>query len=66
MDGLSCGCTLSVDPKPGAATVSEGREISIQFRRWEFKCPVNLLINRAFMNVLVMGTTRLTLYLIDY
>jgi hypothetical protein len=41
-------------------------DFSIQFHISELKIPVNLLINRAFFNVVVMGTIELDLYLFDY
>jgi hypothetical protein len=57
--------TSSDDSNPSGATVSGGWDISIQFRVWKLNCPVNLLINRAFMYVVVMGTTEGALYLVD-
>ena len=35
--------------------VSGGKTSSIQFRVWELNSPVHPLINRAFLNLVVMG-----------
>lgn len=66
MDRFGSRCTFSDESKPGGARVSAREELSIQFRRWELNRPVNLLINRAFLNVVVMGTIERALYLFDY
>ena len=64
-DRLATCWTISDGSKPAAARDSERRDASIQFHRWELNGPVKLLINRAFLNVVVMGTIERELYAID-
>jgi len=65
-DRLATYWTIPDDSKPSEATVSGGKKSSIQFRVWELNSPVNLLINRTFLNVVVMGTIDMESYVYDY
>lgn len=50
---------------PGGTRVSGERKILGRFHRRELNSPVNLLINRAFWNVVVMDTIDVDSYLSD-
>ncbi len=65
VDGVANSRTLS-DVQYLGRTMASGAQVpSIRFRNPEPKNPVNRLINRDFLNMVVKGTTEFSLQLYD-